>query len=169
MALSKSILMTFAAASALVGLILYGSGIFEKNSKSQLDNDVSIQSDDTQLTKPHPDALAQFQWTMNCQGCHGPKGKGNASRDVPPLVELNAFQKISEGREFLVRVPGVSRSPINNSDLTNLMNWMVREMDPNFNEKDQILFTEQEVGQLRQKPLLNEIRETRSNIIKRIN
>lgn len=169
MALSKTILMAFAAASAFVGLILYGSGVFETNDKSQLNDDVSRQSDGAQLTKPHPDALAQFQWAMNCQGCHGPKGKGNASRDVPPLVELNAFQKISEGREFLVRVPGVSRSPLNNSDLTDLMNWMVREMDPNFSEKEQILFTEQEVGRLRQKPLLDEIRKTRSDIIKSIN
>lgn len=163
---SKSVLIILGIVSVAVISISWSLGALDTASADHKNN---TQSELKFHQNVNADDVARFQWEMNCRGCHGPSGEGNIKRDVPPLVELNAFQKITAGREFLVRVPGVSRSPLNNPDLTYLMNWMVRTMDPNFNEKEQILFTEREVEELRREPLLEQIEEIRSDLIKKIN
>ena len=127
--------------------------------------------------------LERFHWMMNCQGCHGQNGEASVQRSVPSLDNLAAFQKIPAGREFLIRVPGVSHSPLSDSELANLLNWMVRTMGgaktmggtmgpavelPSAEVK-QILFTREEVAALRKNPFVTEIREVRRNLISRIN
>lgn len=111
---------------------------------------------------------ARFQWAMNCQGCHGPNGEGHPDRDVPTMVDVAAFQKIPDGREFLVRVPGVSRSPLNDEDLTYLLNWMVRTMGTSLRIDKRLEFSQEEVTALRQRPLVDELKQVRRNLIDKV-
>lgn len=111
---------------------------------------------------------AGFQWAMNCQGCHGPNGEGHPDRDVPTMVDVAAFQKIPDGREFLVRVPGVSRSPLNDEDLTYLLNWMVRTMGSSSQIDKRLEFSQEEVATLRQRPLVDELKQVRRNLIDKV-
>lgn len=111
---------------------------------------------------------ARFQWAMNCQGCHGPNGEGHPDRDVPTMVDVAAFQKIPDGRKFLVRVPGVSRSPLNDEDLTYLLNWMVRTMGSSSQIDKRLEFSQEEVAALRQRPLVDELKQVRRNLIDKV-
>ena len=68
-------------------------------------------------------------WTLNCQGCHRPDGTG--SDDTAPSLAgtVARFLSAPGGREYLGRVPGVAASALSNSDLAEVMNWMLWRFD----------------------------------------
>lgn len=158
------IILLCASAALAAGAFFIGKG----NSPSAQDGQ-QMASTDGALAHHSADDRAQFQWTMNCQGCHGPNGEGSPQRDVPPLVDIAAFQGVAIGREFLVRVPGVSRSPLNDDDLAKLLNWMIRTKTEGLTKDNFTEFTEEEVRNLRTRPLGTNIKEVRSKLINQIN
>ena len=71
-------------------------------------------------------ATPQFNYLLHCGGCHIEDGSGMGDI-VPDLNEdLGYFASFTEGRSYLVRVPGASHSPLSDGDLTEVMNWMLR-------------------------------------------
>lgn len=113
-------------------------------------------------------AKAQFHWQMNCQGCHNSDGSGNVERDIPPFVDLKSFQSLKEGREFLIRVPGVARSPLNDADLANLSNWMMQEFGKSKENQKWSPYSSKEIAALRRKPLLEDLHIVRLGLVKRL-
>jgi len=113
-------------------------------------------------------AKARFHWQMNCQGCHNSDGSGNAERDIPPLVDLKSFHSLKEGREFLIRVPGVARSPLDDVDLANLSNWMMQEFGDTQKNEKWSPYSSKEIAALRRKPLLEDLRNVRLGLVKRL-
>lgn len=111
---------------------------------------------------------AHFDYQMNCQGCHGPKGAGSAKRQVPPLEKLDHFLALREGREFLIRVPGMARSPLSDADLTNLANWMLVEFsEADWNEPSEP-YSVAEVTRLRNDPIVDGVVEHRAKLVARL-
>ena len=89
---------------------------------------------------------------MHCQGCHGANGKGLAGV-VPGFgAELAQIMQTSGGREYLVRVPGVSMAPITDAQLAQVLNWMVDRYLPGLTP-NYPAFTEQEISDLRHPPM----------------
>lgn len=111
---------------------------------------------------------AHFDYQLNCQGCHGPDGAGSVKRGVPSLDDLDRFQKLPEGREFLIRVPGMSRSPLSNADLTNLANWMMEEFAGTDGTIPFEPFDEAEVARLRDNPIVDGVVEHRAKLVARL-
>lgn len=112
---------------------------------------------------------ASFDWMLQCQGCHGPNGEGLAKRDVPKLQnEVSKFLLVEGGREFIVRVPGVSGSPLSDDRLAELLNWMFVSLDPDHLNNEWKIFTADEVHSLRRKPLRTEIEHSRTVIMTNI-
>jgi len=104
-------------------------------------------------------------WMLGCQGCHGADGVA-LGNEVPALENTVArFLSIPGGREYLIRVPGVAMSPLNNADVAELTNWMLRTMDPGHIPDDFEEYSAQEVGRLRQKPLGFEAADVRARLI----
>jgi hypothetical protein len=67
-------------------------------------------------------------YQLRCMGCHLPDGSGQAGR-VPSIRQsLVLFSTSPEGREFVVRVPGVAQSPLSDEDTAALLNWMARNL-----------------------------------------
>lgn len=67
-----------------------------------------------------PIAVAGYSSAVNyqlqCEGCHLGDGTGSAANDTPKMKGfVGNFLKVDGGREFLVRVPGVSQSALNNA------------------------------------------------------
>ena len=61
-------------------------------------------------------------------GCHLADGSGQSGR-VPSLRRsLVLLSRSLEGREYLIRVPGVAQSPLSNEDTATLLNWMARNL-----------------------------------------
>jgi hypothetical protein len=73
-------------------------------------------------TKPEIVGIEQ-DYMRQCMGCHGEDGLG-APPAVPRLAGfIGYYARSSEGRAYLVRVPGVANAPIDEARLAALLNW----------------------------------------------
>jgi len=98
-------------------------------------------------------------------GCHGPDGIGVAGK-VPPLREsLPAFARTSEGRAFLLSVPGASNSSLSDAQLAAVVNWLLARFTGIDNAPERHVFTETEVTSFRRPPL-SKVREARSAVLR---
>jgi mono/diheme cytochrome c family protein len=94
-------------------------------------------------------------YALNCQGCHLDDGAGTPG-SVPPLAgSVGRFLTVPGGREFLVQVPGVATSPLDDAALAAVLNWMLERFGPPHLPAKYAPYTAAEVGALRQKPLTN--------------
>jgi len=94
-------------------------------------------------------------YALNCQGCHLDDGSGTPG-SVPRLAgSVGRFLGVAGGREFLVRVPGVATSPLDDAALAAVLNWMLERFGPPHLPSKFAPYTAAEVGALRQKPLTN--------------
>lgn len=67
-------------------------------------------------------------YQLQCAGCHLTEGKGSKANDTPRLNGfVGNFLKVEGGRQFLVRVPGMSQSALNDGQLAELLNWLLRK------------------------------------------
>jgi hypothetical protein len=76
-------------------------------------------------------------YTINCWGCHSPHAEGIPG-SVPRLAHsMGYFLYLPEGRAYLVQVPGVANSPLNDGQIADVLNWMLEtfsksELPPDF-------------------------------------
>ncbi|WP_207759249.1 c-type cytochrome [Sandarakinorhabdus cyanobacteriorum] len=108
----------------------------------------------------------RINYMTNCQGCHLPSGEGMAGKVPPMRGQLANFLLVPGGREFLVRVPGVANSTLNDADLAALMNWLVPAMGPALPQPFKP-YTAQEVGALR-RMRLQDVRAARNALIQKM-
>ncbi|PCJ22384.1 MAG: hypothetical protein COA96_14640 [SAR86 cluster bacterium] len=74
-------------------------------------------------------ASPRINYLLYCSGCHRPTGEGNPP-NVPTLHnELGEMLAVSEMRSYLVRIPGASQAPIDDADLTAVINWVLTEFN----------------------------------------
>lgn len=109
-------------------------------------------------------------YQLQCAGCHLGNGMGSAANDTPRMAGfVGNFLKVPGGREFLVRVPGMSQSALNNAQLADLLNWIMREdgMAGKSRPADYQPYTADEVATLRAKTMLN-LPGTRAELIKQM-
>lgn len=78
----------------------------------------------------HSGDLNEQNFMINCQGCHMATGAGipGAVPDMRGVV--GALAATERGRRYLVRVPGVAFSQLDDESLANLVTWLVRKFDP---------------------------------------
>lgn len=122
----------------------------------------SLQAHGAQAGRNH------FNWQMNCQGCHHPNGEGNAARDIPPLEALEKFQRLPEGRAFLIQVPGMSRSKLSDEELTQMANWMMEEFTTPQTDEEWQPYSVREVARLRRSPITEGVRDYRKRLMARL-
>lgn len=109
-------------------------------------------------------------YQLQCAGCHLGNGMGSAANDTPRLTGfVGNFLKVPGGREFLVRVPGMSQSALNNAQLADLLNWLMREdgLAGKSTPADYQPYSAEEVAALRTKTMLN-LPGTRAELIKQM-
>lgn len=96
---------------------------------------------------PHSDYM------LHCQGCHGPDGSG-APGAVPSFRgQIGKFRQVAGGREYLIRVPGVSQSELDDARVAAVLNWIVAEFDADDAAAGVPPFTAAEVARHRRPPL----------------
>lgn len=100
-------------------------------------------------------ATPALDYMLHCRGCHGPDGAG-VPPDVPDLRgEISRLLQRPGGREFVLRVPGVAQSELDDARTAGLLNWLVEA----FGEPDSAAsippFTADEVGRWRRQPLVD--------------
>ena len=105
----------------------------------------------------------QFNYILHCQGCHLADGQATPGK-IPPLIGSGRFLAVEGGREFLVRVPGVSLSIIPDDELAELMNWMLYRFSAEDMPAEFEPYTAVEVGRYRQEPLV-EVETVRAGLL----
>lgn len=96
---------------------------------------------------------ARLDYALKCKGCHGLWGQGTPGH-VPRLDGfVGLFTHLPEGRDYLMRVPGVARSVLDDVRLTAVLNWVLEtygrdQVAPGFRP-----FTVAEVAAARRRPL----------------
>jgi mono/diheme cytochrome c family protein len=104
---------------------------------------------------------------LHCQGCHGPDGSG-APGAVPSFRgQVAQFLRVEGGREYLIRVPGVSQSELSDARVAAVLNWIVSEFDPANRPADAAAFTSAEVAG-RRRPPLADVEAIRAALLKKL-
>lgn len=110
---------------------------------------------------------AAVNYQLQCAGCHLGDGSGSRANDVPRMKDfVGNFLKVEGGREFLVRVPGMAQSALNDEQLAVLINWLMRKegiAGASLPEQYQP-YTGEEVAAVRHRSVLN-VPSARSELI----
>ena len=71
-----------------------------------------------------------FSYLLHCSGCHLEDGAGDPP-EIPDLrTDLGRLLDTEEGRAYMMRVPGVTDTPIPADEMAALLNWMVGNLYP---------------------------------------
>lgn len=74
-------------------------------------------------------ATPRVNYLLYCSGCHRPSGEGKPP-NVPTLHgELGSMLEVEEMRGYLARVPGSAQAPIDNEELTAVLNWVLEQFN----------------------------------------
>ncbi len=108
-------------------------------------------------------------YLMGCVGCHGEAGV-TISQKVPDLKDqIGWFLHLPEGRAYLVRLPNVAFAPISDTELAEMMNYMVFGLGGTSAPKGAKPYSAAEVGKLRKQPLTEvPLFQYRAEIVERL-
>jgi hypothetical protein len=93
-------------------------------------------------------------YQLRCMGCHLADGAGQPGRVPSIRRSLVLFSASLEGRDYLVRVPGVAQSPLSDEDTAALLNWMARNLSDLKLPPGFVDYSEAEIRRLRDHPLV---------------
>ncbi len=100
-------------------------------------------------------ATPALDYMLHCRGCHGPEGAG-VPPDVPDLRgKISRLVQRPGGREFVLRVPGVAQSELDDERTARLLNWLVEAFGEPKAAASIPSFTAAEVGRWRRQPLVD--------------
>jgi hypothetical protein len=120
----------------------------------------------TVLALPAQAISPDDNYTLHCMGCHLADGSETPGH-IPAIRSAARFLAAPGGREFLIRVPGVANSPINNKELAELLNWMLHEFSSEDEMKDFQAYTTEEVAMHRVN-VLTEVEKVRESLLNTI-
>jgi mono/diheme cytochrome c family protein len=91
----------------------------------------------------------QTLYTLNCSGCHGAGGQGVPEAGIPNLNEAGRYVRTQLGREYLIEVPGLSQSRLDDATAARLLNWVLRQFSAKSLPADFTPYTAAEVTRFR--------------------
>ena len=103
-------------------------------------------------------------YMLQCQGCHRADGSGSPGA-VPDLrASLAPLLAAPGGREYLVRVPGAAQSPLSDTRLAAVLDWMIREFAPAAAAAEHAGYRSEEVARWRSQPY-SEVQSLRRDLL----
>jgi hypothetical protein len=91
----------------------------------------------------------QTLYTLNCSGCHGAEGLGVPEVGIPNLNDAGRFVGTQLGREYLIQVPGLSQSRLDDATAARLLNWILHKFSANRLPTNFTPYTTEEVTHFR--------------------
>jgi cytochrome c553 len=105
-------------------------------------------------------------YMLYCMGCHGAEAQGVPGK-IPPLAKaLARFMRSSEGRDYVLRVPGAANSVLSDARLAAVLNWLTERYGA-ADEPHPAPFTEEEVTRSRRVPLVN-VQAARREVVRQL-
>ena len=109
-------------------------------------------------------ARAKQHYQLHCMGCHGEDGRGLEGQ-VPSLHgTLATISSAPSGRDYVLRVPGVTQSLLTPAEVAEVLNWAILQFSDSRAAKHVKPFTAAEVANARSQPLL-EISTIRAKVL----
>jgi hypothetical protein len=102
-------------------------------------------------------------YLLNCWGCHGSRGEG-IKGTAPALTGLGDFLKAPGGRAYIIEVPGVSLSALNDAQIALVMNWVLGNLSQTRLARDFTPYSADEVHRYRAVRLI-ELSKTRQALL----
>jgi mono/diheme cytochrome c family protein len=68
---------------------------------------------------------ARASYVLHCAGCHGMDGAGIPERYVPGLRRVGDFLRVPGGRGYVIQVPGVMGSGLDDAQVAEVANWLL--------------------------------------------
>ena len=96
---------------------------------------------------------ARSAYVVHCAGCHGVDGAGTRLGNVPDMRTLGRFLPLPGGREFVVKVPGVMGSGLDDAQVAAVTNWVLATLAAPSLPGDFQPFSAEEVRRARNTPL----------------
>ena len=110
----------------------------------------------------------QMNYRQYCSGCHREDARGAPAKGVPNMRGvLGHFLCVEGGREFIVKVPGVSHTPLADADVAELMNWLLTDVARPSLPKGTPPYTTEEVARLRSTRIVD-IPATRARLVRQM-
>lgn len=100
-----------------------------------------------------PTTHARARWVLHCAGCHGVDGAGSTLGRVPDLRRVGAFLQVDGGRDFVIKVPGVMGSGLDDAQVAEVTNWLLATLAPGSVPAGHQPFDATEVSRARGQPL----------------
>jgi mono/diheme cytochrome c family protein len=91
----------------------------------------------------------QTLYTLNCSGCHHADGRGVPEAGIPDLNDAGSYVRTELGRRYLIQVPGLSQSRLDDATAARLLNWVLHEFSANRLSADFAPYTSEEVTRFR--------------------
>ena len=114
------------------------------------------------MTPALAETSAHGLYTLHCSGCHGRDGAGSKTGRVPPFTGVvGHFAGETEGRRYLVLVPGVANAGLSNADTARVLNYVVEQWGERAPRR---AYTPAEVGAIR-KSRVDDIVALRGEIV----
>jgi mono/diheme cytochrome c family protein len=103
-------------------------------------------------------------YALHCQGCH--LADGRATPGLVPALDgaIGRFMRVREGREYLIRLPNVAATQLDDADTAALLNWLVRRFGASELPADFAPYTAAEIGAGRHRPLID-VEGARRNVL----
>ena len=118
----------------------------------------------------HAEDISRANYQLKCAGCHGLEGVSNSER-VPDLKDrVGRFLAVSQGRDYLVRLPNVAFSQTTDQELSDILNYVVFSLGGDSAPRGARPYTASEISPLRKRPL-NEVSliQVRRSIVRELN
>jgi mono/diheme cytochrome c family protein len=94
-------------------------------------------------------------YIVRCAGCHGVDGAGAPAAGVPDLRQMGAFLRLEGGRDFLIKVPGVMGSGMDDRQVAEVTNWLLANVAAASVPEGHRPYDAAEAGAARRRPLVD--------------
>jgi hypothetical protein len=98
-------------------------------------------------------------------GCHQADGSGQPGRVPSMRRSLVLLSATPEGRDFVIRVPGVAQSPLSSEETAALLNWMLKNLSDLQVPAEVADYSADEVQRLRGHPLV-QVKSLRARLLR---
>jgi mono/diheme cytochrome c family protein len=89
------------------------------------------------------------QYVLHCSGCHGAAGHGVPAAGIPDLANAGGYVVLPQGRAYLVQVPGISQSRLDNAAAARMLNYVLARFSAASLPAGFVPYSAAEVGRLR--------------------